>query len=414
MADIVVGAGVIGLHIALYLQKSGRDVIVIDRNEADHNCSYGNAGYISPSHFIPLATPGMVWQGLKWMLDNQSPFYIKPRLNANLIKWGWLFWKNANHRTVQKNAPHLFRLLKLSRSLSIDLHEELGQSFTLKQDGCLMLYTNKKTGHEEEVLARQAKNDYGLDVPVLDNRELKLLDPLISNKVLGGAYYKIDCHLHPREMMNVLKARLVEKGVKIVLNENIKSLDVHGRVLQNVITDCATYPVDNFIIAAGSWSPLLCTQLGIDLPLQAGKGYSHTYQQPHHNIQYPAILVDHRVAMTPMGNDLRVGGTMEISGLDLNVSRQRIPPIIQAANLYYNDLNLPVPPVDQVWAGLRPVSPDGLPYIGKDQNYKNVFVATGHAMIGISSAAATGLLLSQMITGQTTEIQMDVFRVNRF
>ncbi|MBK6363727.1 MAG: FAD-dependent oxidoreductase [Saprospiraceae bacterium] len=102
MADIVVGAGVIGLHIALYLQKSGRDVIVIDRNEADHNCSYGNAGYISPSHFIPLATPGMVWQGLKWMLDNQSPFYIKPRLNANLIKWGWLFWKNAKHRTVQK------------------------------------------------------------------------------------------------------------------------------------------------------------------------------------------------------------------------------------------------------------------------------------------------------------------------
>jgi D-amino-acid dehydrogenase len=414
MADVIMGAGVIGLHAAYYLKKIGRDVIVIDKTAADNNCSFGNAGYISPSHFIPLATPGIVWQGLRWMFDNTSPFYIKPRADGSLIKWGWLFWKNANHRTVQKNAPHLFRLLKLSRSLSIDLQKELGYSFNLKQDGCLMLYTNKNTGHEEALLARQAKHDYGLDVPLLNTKELQQLDPLISDKVLGGAYYKIDCHLNPMEMMSALKTHLVEKGVRFVLHENIKSFDIQGNTLQNVITDHGSYPVDNCIIAAGSWSPLLSKKLGINLPLQAGKGYSHTYLHPQNNIQYPAILVDHRVAMTPLGNDLRVGGTMEIGGLDLKVSHQRIPPIIKAANLYYNELHLPVPTIDQVWAGLRPVSPDGLPYIGKDQKYKNVYVAAGHAMIGISSAAATGFLLSQMITGQATEIQVDAFRVNRF
>lgn len=413
-SDVIIGAGVVGLHIAYYLRQQGRDVVVIDRDTADNNCSFGNAGYISPSHFIPLATPGIVWQGLKWMLDSTSPFYIKPRFDKNLFRWGYYFWRSANQKTVQANAPHLFRLLSLSRSLSIDIHQTLGQSFGLKEDGCFMLYVDKETAKHEKDLALKAKTAYGMDVPVFSREELLAYEPLISKNVLGGAYYKIDCHLNPGLMMAELKNHLLQNGVRFVNRETIRSFAKSGDKVTQVVGENHTFAVDNLFIASGSWSQQVAGQLGIDILLEAGKGYSFTYQNPSKNIHHPAILVDHRVAMTPLGQDLRVGGTMELSGLDRSISARRIPPIINAANYYFDDLKLEVPAAEQVWSGLRPVSPDGLPYIGRDQKYQNVYLGCGHAMIGISSAAATGYLLAQLSTGQTPAIAMDAFRVNRF
>lgn len=413
-SDVIIGAGVVGLHIAYYLRQQGRDVVVIDRDTADNNCSFGNAGYISPSHFIPLATPGIVWQGMKWMLDSTSPFYIKPRFNKNLLRWGYYFWKSANRNNVRKNAPHLFHLLSLSRSLSIDIHTALGQSFGLKEDGCFMLYVDKNTAIHEKVLAREAQSAYGMDVPVFSREELLAYEPLISKNVLGGAYYKIDCHLNPGLMMQALKNHLKEAGVVFVQNESIQSFTKSGGKVTQVVGKNHDFSVDNLFIASGSWSQQVAEQLGIDILLEAGKGYSFTYQNPSKNIHHPAILVDHRVAMTPLGQDLRVGGTMELAGLDRRISSRRIPPIIHAANFYFDDLKLPVPSAEKVWSGLRPVSPDGLPYIGRDQKYQNVYLGCGHAMIGISSAAATGYLLAQLSTGQTPAIAMDAFRVNRF
>jgi D-amino-acid dehydrogenase len=412
--DVIIGAGVIGLHIAYYLQKQGRQVVIIDHDTADNNCSFGNAGYISPSHFIPLATPGIVWQGLKWMLDATSPFYIKPRFNKNLLRWGYYFWKSANKKTVQTNAPHLFRLLSLSRSLTIDIYQETGCSFGLKEDGCFMLYTEKETEKHEKDLAREARASYGMDVPVYSREELLAYEPLISKHVLGGAFYKMDCHLHPGLMMAALKKHLQDNGVQFVFGEKIRSFTKSdGKVVQ-VEGQHRSFPAENLFIAAGSWSQQVAGQLGIDILLEAGKGYSYTYKNPEKNIHHPAILVDHRVAMTPLGQDLRVGGTMELAGLDLGISRKRIPPVVRAANRYFDRLFLPVPPAEEVWSGLRPVSPDGLPYIGRDEKYRNVYVGCGHAMIGISSAAATGYLLSQLATGQKPEIEMQAFSVNRF
>ncbi|MFZ1705946.1 MAG: FAD-dependent oxidoreductase [Saprospiraceae bacterium] len=414
MAHLVIGAGVVGLHIAYYLQQAGEEVVIIDKDNADNNCSFGNAGYISPSHFIPLATPGIVWQGLKWMMDSTSPFYIKPRFNGNLIKWAYHFYKCASSKTVNENAPHLYNLLKLSRSLTIDLHAQLGQSFDLWLDGCLMLYTQKETERHEKELAYLAEKEYGMNVPILDFNMLQKMDGLISKNVIGATYYELDCHLHPRQMMERLKANLLSKGVQFCLQEDVLEFEKSGQKVSYVISQNRRIAVNNLIIAAGSWSSLLSEKLGISLLLEAGKGYSYTYKNQENNIKYPSILVDHRVAMTPFGKDLRVGGTMELGGLNLKISSKRIPPIIDATNHYFDQLNLPIPSMDEVWAGLRPVSPDGLPYIGKDDHHDNVFVACGHAMIGISSAAATGHLLTQMILGQKTDIEMNAFRVNRF
>jgi len=408
------GGGVIGLSCAYYLRKSGAEVVVIDKNKPQEGCSFGNAGYISPSHFIPLATPGIVWKGLKWMLDSSSPFYIKPRLDKRLIKWGIEFIRSANDKTVKENAPHLFHILNLSRTLTIELNQALEQGPELKLDGCYMLYHEPSTAQHELELAREARQHFGIDVEILTATELAKEEPLISPHILGGAYYPIDGHVHPVKLMQRLYSSLSEMGVKIVHGEEIIDAEVKNSVISRVITAQNSYTADEYIMAAGSWSGLLAEKLNLYLPMQAGKGYSYTFPDIQQNLKKPAILVDHRVAMTPLGNSLRVGGTMELSGINHTINMNRIHPIINAANEYFPALNLYIPNKQDVWSGLRPLSPDGLPYIGRTDKMNNFLIATGHAMIGISLCAATGWLISQIIEGKSLPLDMKPFHPDRF
>ncbi len=412
MQITIIGAGVIGLSTAYYLQKEGHDVTIIDRGNGTNNCSFGNAGYISPSHFIPLASPGIVAQGLKWMLSATSPFYIKPRLDTSLIKWGWSFYRNANEKTVQENAPHLNNILQLSRSLMIDMNRDLNNGFQLETKGCLMLYKSAETGHHEAELAKEAKK-FNIDAPVLSSNEVQAMEPEVEVDILGGVYFPIDCHLHPVRMMESLFSHCKEVGIKILFNHEVEGFESIDKKVQAIITNHGKITTEHLVIATGSWLEVISKKLGISLLLQPGKGYSTTYQNMQNNLKHPAILVDDRVAMTPMGRELRVGGTMELSGINETINMNRVKPIIQSANSYYKNLNLKVPTEDKIWTGLRPCSPDGLPYIGSSPHHDNVTVAGGHAMLGISLAAATGLLVKQIIQKEKTEIVMEKFRVER-
>jgi D-amino-acid dehydrogenase len=408
----IIGAGVIGLTCAYYLQKEGHEVTIFDQGDGLNNCSFGNAGYISPSHFIPLASPGIVAQGLKWMLDSKSPFYIKPRMNYSLMKWGLKFYKNANESTVEKNAPHLSNILQLSRQLTIDLNENLQNGFQLETKGCLMLYQKKETERHETTLALEAKK-FGIEAPVLSKNEVQAMEPHLRINVLGGVYFPIDCHLHPGKMMTTLKNHLFSSGVKTMLNHKVKNFEISNNRLTKLITDQGDYATDHLVIAAGSWLEILTHKLGIDVLLQPGKGYSTTYQNITNNLIHPSILVDDRVALTPLGNELRIGGTMELGGINHTINMKRVYPMIAAANQYYPSLNLASPSINHVWSGLRPCSPDGLPYIGKSPHHTNVTIAGGHAMLGISLAAATGSLVKQMIHQEKTSIPIESFRINR-
>jgi D-amino-acid dehydrogenase len=413
MKVVIVGGGVIGLSTAFYLCQEGHDVTIIDSGPETNNCSFGNAGYISPSHFIPLASPGIVAQGLKWMLSSTSPFYIKPRLDMSLIKWGLAFWGKANEKTVRKNAPHLNNILQYSRQLTIEMDESLGGTIGLHTDGCLMLYRKESTRHHEEELAKEAKA-YDINVDLLSKEQVQALEPNVKFEGLGGAFYPIDCHLHPIKLMEQLQAYTRAKGVKILYNAVVDDFVTEGRKITACKTNTETIEGDHFVIANGSWLPLLARKLGIEILLQPGKGFSVTYTDVAKNIKLPAILVDDRVAMTPLGNDLRVGGTMELSGYNHAISMNRVQPIINAANQYYTDINLKIPTADKVWAGLRPCSPDGLPYIGSSKTHKNLTIAGGHAMIGISLAAGTGQIVTDIIQGRPSSIDIDAFRVDRF
>jgi len=409
----VIGGGVIGLCSAYYLRKEGYEVTVIDRGDITDGCSFGNMGYMSPSHFIPLASPGIIAEGIRHMMSSSSPFYIKPRLNWDLLQWGYHFWKNSNAKTVSKNAPHLNNLLQLSRSLINDMRSDIGEQFDMEEKGCLMLCKQQKTLDHEFHTADDAEK-FGLKVERLNREQVQAMEPDVELDVAGAVWFKDDCHFHPGKMMTALKEWLEKNGVVFQLNTMVTGFENSNNTVLAVITDKGKFDADQLVIATGSWLPGIAKMMGVKLLLQPGKGYSHTYDQVEKNIRYPAILVDGRCAVTPWGKRLRIGGTMELSGINNKVLIKRMQGIYDSARLFYPGLQIEMPPAEKVWNGLRPVTPDGLPYIGRAAGLSNVIIAGGHAMLGISEGTGTGKLVSELIGKKNTSIDIRGFDPGRF
>jgi D-amino-acid dehydrogenase len=413
MQVTIIGGGIIGLSSAFYLQQEGYAVTVIERGDITDGCSFGNMGYISPSHFVPLASPGIIAEGLKHMLSSSSPFYVKPRLNWELMQWGYHFWKNSNAKTVEKNAPHLNAILQLSRHLINDMRDAIGNTFNMEEKGCLMLCKAQKTLEHEFHLADDAEK-LGLKVERLNAAQVQALEPDVELNIAGAVLFKDDCHFDPGKMMTALKNYLASKGVQFQLNTTVTGFERTANKITAVITDKGKFDCATVVVAPGSWLPIVAKMMGIKLLLQPGKGYSHTYDHVEKNIKYPAILVDGRCAITPWGNRLRIGGTMEISGINNKVLVKRMQGIYDSAKLFYPGLKIDFPPPDKIWNGLRPVSPDGLPYIGKHKSIDNVVFAGGHAMLGISQATGTGKLVCELVQQQPTSIDISAFDITRF
>ena len=413
MQVTIIGGGVIGLCCAYYLEKEGHEVTVIDRNDITDGCSFGNMGYISPSHFTPLATPGIISQGLKWMLSSSSPFYIKPRLNWDLIRWGMAFRKSSNAKKVKESIPHLNNLLQLSRELMSDLKKEFDGSFTMIEKGCWMLYRNPATGDHEKHLADQAA-ELGLKTVICtNNNEVQQYEPEVEVNVAGGVLYLDDCHISTTEFMHAMHHYLQNAGVKFLLNSEVKGF-LKNHSIAGVVTGNGSVETDELVIANGSWMPELAKLLGINLLMQPGKGYSIVYNDLEKNLHYPSILVDDRTATTPIDRWLRIGGTMEMSGHSENILPKRVTALYDAFKKYYPALDIAPPQIDKAWFGYRPVTPDGLPYIGKHHQFSNLTFAGGHAMLGVSAAAATGKLVNEIISHQPTSIDISAFAPGRF
>lgn len=410
---VIVGGGIIGLCSAYYLQKAGHSVTVIDRGDITDGCSFGNMGYMSPSHFVPLASPGIIAEGFKYMLSSSSPFYIKPRLNLDLMKWAWHFFHHSNATNVKNAAPHLNNILMLSRNLIGDMRMQIGDNFAMEEKGCFMLCKQQKTLEHEFHLADDAEK-LGLEVERLDRAGVQALEPDVQLDVAGGVLFRDDCHYDPGILMKSLKSYLETNGAVFKLNTEVTGFEKTNNSVTAVNHAEGKIACDNVVISTGSWLPAVAKLLGINLLLQPGKGYSYTYEHVEKNIRYPAILVDGRCAITPWGQRLRIGGTMELSGINNKVLTKRMDGIYKAAKAFYPGLDIDPPPAKKIWHGLRPVTPDGLPYIGQPDNYTNVVVAGGHAMLGISQGTGTGLIVSQLLTGKTPGINISAFCLNRF
>lgn len=409
---IIVGGGIIGLSSAFYLNEAGHDVIVIDKNQGQAGCSFGNAGMIVPSHFIPLASPGMIAKGIRWMFDAESPFYVKPKLDLTLLKWGWNFYKHANKRHVQAAIHPLKEIHLLSRALYKQWSSQLPFGFGFQERGLLMLYQTSAM-EKEEIEAAHLANDIGIEAKVLSNADVQSLESYVKVNVRGGVYYPGDAHLTPQDLVTQLKNLLVQKGVKFI-DEEAKQFEIKNSTISKVITAQNSYEASEVILAAGIWSANLARQLKLALPMQAGKGYSFTLNNVEKNTRIPSIFLEARVAVTPMGNSLRFGGTMEIAGINSNVNMNRVNGIVKSISQYYPEMKVSVPSKKEVWFGLRPCPPDGMPYIGRSDMFSNLIIATGHSMMGLSLGPATGKLVHELIDNESTSINIDAFNPNRF
>lgn len=397
MKDVVIiGGGIVGLWCAWHLQQAGRQVTIIDKGNFEDGCSYGNAGMIVPSHFIPMASPGIIATGIQWMFKRDSPFYIRPRLNLELTQWLFLFYKSASRKHVEESAALLRNMHEESRDLYRQINQIHGFQFDFQQKGILMLYKSQGAEKDELETAKKA-HQLGIEANHLTPDQLKVLEPGLEMSVRGAVHYPGDAHLSPHVFMHQMKFFLEHSGVEFMNDREVVDIDDQGNSGVYIsILNKEKIHARNVVVAAGSWSGRLIKKSGHRLPIQDGKGYSMTLSNPQLIPTIPSILHEARVAITPMGSDLRISGTLEISGMDDRINQHKVDSILRAVPDYYPQLTVSNP--GPVWYGYRPCSPDGLPYIGRWKEGSPVVIATGHAMMGLSLAPVTGRMVADLIT----------------
>ncbi len=367
---------------------------------------------IVPSHFTPLAAPGMVALGLKWMWNPESPFYIKPRLSWDLLVWAAKFWRAATAERVAQAAPLLRDLSLLSHDCFVQ-QAESGLDFGLVQKGLLMLCKTAHTLDEEARTAAKA-NALGVPTQVLDARATAALDPAVTMDIAGSVYFPKDCHLPPERYLAVLHRDITRLGVEFRWSTEVTAWRTDGDRIVAARTRDGEITGDEFVICGGAWSPVVARTLGVRLPMQAGKGYSLTLKKPRQLPSICAIFTEARVAVTPMDGALRVGGTMEIAGMDETINPRRVRGIIRSVPRYYPEFHEDDFAGIEPWHGLRPCSPDGLPYLGRAARWRNLICATGHAMMGLSLAPATGRIVEEIISNRTPSVPLKLLSPDRY
>jgi D-amino-acid dehydrogenase len=410
---VIIGGGIIGLSSAYFLHQLSYDVTVMDRGNLEDNCSYGNAGYVCPSHFVPLASPGIVKQGLKWMFNSRSPFYIQPRINKDLFNWAIHFIKNSSVENVKRSAVPLRDIALISQRAYEEWDSLPGFNFSYMKKGLLDAFQTEKGEHHAQHLVKAA-NELGLETLLLTKNEVEKMEPNQEMDIKGAVYFKCDGHLTPNLLMKDLIKILQEKGVKFLREKEIINLNVKENTITSVSTADEEFYFDHFIISNGVWSRELAKKLKINLPMVGGRGYSFNLDNAEYNFNYPIILHEGKVAVTPMDDKVRFGGTMEITAENAPVNLNRVTGITDSVRRFFPGIKIPELQKKDIWSGYRPCSADGLPYIGNSSLYKNLTIATGHSMLGLSLGAGTGKLVSQIIHGDKPEMDISIFNPERF
>lgn len=411
----IIGGGISGIFSAYFLHKQGHKVNVFESSKIGVECSYGNAGLLVPSHFETLSNPTVLKKGLKWMLNPNSPFFLKPRLDLDLIKWIIKFNSFCTQKHVDKNKQFIKDMSFYSKSLYEDLKNSSDFKFQLEHCGLLMMCKEEKTLKAEELLSKEAI-DLGLDVKILNQKDLKKLEPNASFNVIGASFYKDDSKVQPYDLIMSIKSFLEKEGVQFYENCKITDLNINKNNIKSIITEeKKEYFADEFVFTSGVFTSNIAKKFDLNIPMQGGKGFSFKIDKNEAlNFSTPMILAEEKVAVTPYDSYTRFAGTMMICGNDTSIVKRRVNNIRKAANSYINGLDIQENELKDVWAGLRPCSPDGLPYIGRTKNLNNVVIAAGHAMLGVSLGPATGKLVSDLINDEKSLLDISRLNLNRF
>lgn len=408
---LILGAGVIGLSCAYYLARAGRQVTILDQGRPGCGSSYGNCGTITPSHAPPLAKPGMVRQALRWMLQADAPFYIKPRFDPVLWRWLWAFARRCNWEDFRSSLQGKARLLLESRQLLAELVRSEALDCEFSEAGHLTVFRDQRA-LDAFAWWVEALRSVGMAVHELDGAALREREPVLRAEVIGGFDTPLDAQLKPDRYLSELARCVGSLGVRILSEVEVTGFDVARGRLTGVQTSAGPRAASQVVLALGAWSPRLASRLGLKLPIQPGKGYSITSDRP---ARCPAVAIvcrERSVAITPWRDSYRIGSTMEFSGYDSSLNRRRLDALLHAAADYLED---PIGPTRvEEWYGWRPMSSDDLPIIGPVAAVRGLWLATGHGMLGMSMSAATGLLVSEMITARPASIDPAPYALERF
>jgi D-amino-acid dehydrogenase len=410
---LVIGGGAIGICCAHYLTQSGRQVILIEKGDIGCGASLGNAGLVIPGQSIPLAAPGVITKGLKWMRDPESPIYIKPRLELDFLKWLWKFSRHCTAGHVRRAVP----ILRDLQSASMELLKELATiekiDIGLRQEGIVDAYRDRQE-FEKGVQTAGLLRQFGLENRILGRDEIHSLLPVIRTNIVGGVFYSQNAHLVPERFVLGLARHAEQNGAVIHAKTEVIGMKKSGRRITSVLTTRGDITANEIVLAGGSWSPIIVRHLELRLFVEPAKGYSISYKRPINFPEIPLLLVEAKVAVTPMDEVLRLAGTLELAGWDLTINLRRVNAILKSVPLYLPDFDPRSLDLIEIWRGLRPCTPDGLPHIGRPNNLDNLIVATGHAMKGISLAPVTGKLVAQLAAGERPDIDLSALNIERF
>jgi D-amino-acid dehydrogenase len=405
---VVVGAGVIGLACAYSLRKRDYEVTIVDAVGPGAGASEGNAGWITPSLSMPVPAPGMVGQSLRWMLRSDSPLYIKPTLDPRRIRWLFGLLRNCNETCYSHGLEATARLNERTFELFDDLQAD-GVEFEMHKAGLLFCFLDPgKRDHMLEELARVKSLGYS-PLP-MSGSEMQDLEPQLADQIEEGILVEQERQVRPESLVTGYVKRLLEEGVEVVVGSPIGGFERSGDSIVGVRNGEGSIEADEIVIAAGAHTGRLVRQLGVRLPIDAGKGYSLHYEPAPIQLDHALYLYEARVGVTSFDGAIRFAGTMEFSGINTRLRPRRVEAIARSADRYLS--GWPADAKGRAWAGMRPIAPDGLPVIGRIAG--NITVAAGHSMLGVTLAPVTGELVAASIAGADTPDVLRPFDPLRF
>jgi D-amino-acid dehydrogenase len=409
---LIIGAGIIGAACASELSQRGVKVTVIDQGRVGHGCSYGNAGWITPCFAMPLPMPGMMIKSMKWILNPEGPLYVKPQPSMLLAGWMWRFLRAMREEKMLRSVGALTELSKVSLAIYRELDRLSPNTFGFSQQGLLMIAQSDKAlkaGETEMNLVAR----HGIPGRFLSASAVREMEPAVrGGEIAGGFYFPEEAHAEPLAAVKHLMALAIKHGTQVIEYTEALDFGINDGKICSVITTRALVRAEKIVIATGAWSGRHAAQLGLNVPMMSGKGYAVIVPPLEVMPRVPIMVIDRKVAITPREDSLRIAGTMELVDLDESITRRRVDTMIRGAD---SVLNLPQPlQIKEIWRGLRPCTPDGVPVIGPVAKSSNVFIAAGHQMLGLQTGAGTGRLLADLVCGTTPCVNPEPFRADRF
>ena len=416
MKVLILGSGVIGVSCAYQLAMAGHEVTVVDRQPAAGlETSYANAGEVSPGYSAPWAGPGVPLKAIKWLLMPHRPLVIRPTFDLNFVRWGLAMLRNCTAMRYELNKGRMVRLAEYSRDCLIALREHTGIAYDQRMQGTLQLFRTQVqldgTAADIAILQR-----YGVGFELLDRDGCIRHEPALASvrdKFVGGLLLPGDETGDCFKFTQNLAVLAAQRGVQFRYGTRIQRLKLAGRQIDGVVTDAGVLKADAYLVALGSYSPLLLKGAGIRIPVYPVKGYSITVPITDASGAPESTVMDetHKVAVTRLGERIRVGGTAELAGYTLKLHEARRDTLEHVVTDLFprgGDVSRA-----EFWCGLRPMTPDGTPVLGATR-LPNLYLATGHGTLGWTMAAGTGRVIADVIGGRAPGIDMSGLTIDRY